>query len=233
MKKIIVTILTLTVIISSAACNKTKTPEPPSTSEQSINNIKKAEETAKKFMDEICASNINEAKKYVYNPEVIPEKISDITSLKDYAKNLSKELPQDLKEYEKDFSKLFGITIDEFSKILSYKIVGSEEKDNNVVVTIKFISPSEEQFENVGEDISTESKKQIKIIAEEAFYDGKITELSSDEETLEIIMPELFSYLNNYIVDFIENLETESTTIELTVSKQNDKWQILLGDITD
>ena len=46
-------------------------------------------------------------------------------------------------------------------------------------------------------------------------------------------MPELFTYLNTYIKDFIKNAKTEPTEIELVLEKQNGQWKIILADIED
>ena len=96
---------------------------------------------------------------------------------------------------------------------------------------VALITPAEEEFENIGEKISKDAKEKINSIAEEAFYSGKLTETSTDEETLKLVMPELFNYLNDYIKDFIKNTKTESTEIELVLEKINGQWKITLTDI--
>ena len=233
MKKIIITILTLTVILSSTACNKPEISENNSSQNQSTKNTKDAEKVAKKFMDKICELDIEGAKEYILNPEDIPQKIKDITSLKDFAEQKLNQLPQELQQYEKDFAELFSTATSDILNILSYKITDSEVEDNKVFVDVELITPSEKAFENVGEKISTKAKEQIKLIAEEAFYEGQLTESSTDEETLNIVMSELFTYLNTYIKDFIKNAKTEPTEIELVLEKQNGQWKIILADIED
>ena len=233
MKKIIITILTLTVVLSTAACNNADISENKNSQNQSDKATKEAEKVAKKFMDKICELDIEGAEEYVSNPEDIPQNITDMASLKDLANEKTKELPSELKQYEDDFSKLFTTATTDISNVLSYKITDSEKEDNKVFVDVDLIAPSEISFENVGEKISTNAKEQIKIIAEEAFYEGKLTEESTDEETLKVVMPKLFTYLNDYIKDFIKNIKTESTEIELILEKQNGEWKIILTDIDD
>lgn len=231
MKKIIITILTLAVILSSTACTKTENPIKDSTQSQSTKNTKEAEKTAKNFMDKICELDIDGAKEYIINPEDIPQKITNLSSLKEYAEKNAKQLPEELKQYEKDFSELFTTATTYISDVISYKVTDSEAEDNKVFVEVDLITPAEEEFENIGEKISKDAKEKINSIAEEAFYSGKLTETSTDEETLKLVMPELFNYLNDYIKDFIKNTKTESTEIELVLEKINGQWKITLTDI--
>ena len=231
MKKIFLTFLTLILILSSTACNKTE--EINSVQSQAEKDKKEAKKVVTNFMNELCELDIEDAKEYVLNPEDIPQKITEIASLTDSTESLLKQLPESLKKYKDDFSELFDTATDSISDTLSYKITKSKTEDDKILIDIDLITPPQSEFENIKENISIQAKEQMKIIAEEAFYDGKLSENSTDDETLKVVMPKLFTHLNDYIENHIENLQTESTSIELTLTKKNGKWKITLTDIDD
>ena len=205
MKKIILTILSLTLALSFTACSKgneketsqeTKTSnenEPRETGEmpKELQNREQAEDTVKEFLDAVFDSDTEAASKY------IDDFSGDLGDFKDLGKNILINNFQNAykyyDEYEDEMEETAWTIVD---NMYSYEIKDIEEKDGDFIVTVEMSTIS---------DVDIDS-----------------TILTTAED-----IPAALEEINEAYENIPDDAETEQDLLTFTVRKTDGKWLII------
>ena len=186
-----------------------------------------AEKVVESFMDAFCDLDMDKVKDYVVDENDIPEEIANL-DLSAGIKKIMEEMPSEAEAYASDFEKVFNDLIEKLKKSLSYKIKKTEKAEEDYIVTVELTVPDPEKMESIDmESLFAESLDEtalndmlMKMLAE-----GKISENSTEQEILDLIMPELIKIVKN-VFDSIE-LETITKDVEIVVVQTEDgKWLV-------
>ena len=183
------------------------------------------ENTVKSFMDTLMEFKFDELAKYVVDKDELPEEITglDLTAVFNEAMD---ELPAEFEGYVGEFEKIFSGVMDLLKDKVGYEIKAIEKGDDKgkYSVTLDLTVPevADVDFENILTEGMNE--EQLTGMLMEMFEAGTITENTSEQEMMDLIMPKVIEIMNNSI----KNMTFESSTeeIEFDVVKENGEWLI-------
>ncbi|MBR3848398.1 MAG: hypothetical protein IKM21_03805 [Oscillospiraceae bacterium] len=217
MKKFLALLLALTLAFSTVSCSLFANPEKDKA---------EVEATVKSFMDAYIALNFDGLDQYVVNKEDLAAKLAevDLTAAFDTAMN---DVPAEMEPYRQDLQKIFNDTIEKLKSKFSYTMVDAvrSEDGNEYTVTVDLNVPDSDSA-NLGDVFSESANREaITGIINEMISSGKITQSTTQDEMLALLMPEVMKLVETTI----NNLEIDVITHQgtLIVTKADDgKWLI-------
>ena len=137
------------------------------------------------------------------------------------------EFPSEFSAFSNDFEDMVNSMIDRIKKEISYEIKDVEEGEDGdkYIFTVEMTVPEldDANFEDIFAESLDETALTNMLMAK--IEEGVITETSTEQEMLEVILPEMIQILN----DILEDYEFETTTkdIEIVVAiNDDDEWLI-------
>ncbi len=177
------------------------------------------------FMDAVVNLDMQEAAKYVDNPEVINNLgLNDISG---QAIDMAIQQNPVIAQYKDKFIPIVEKSIEKAKQVSSYEILAEETVSSSFVYTVNLTTPddataTEEQLRKSMEEYTTE--EGIMKLMNELLASGKITMSSSQEEITNATIDALIAKM----IDAMDKItfETETEEIKVSVSKTGDKWLV-------
>ena len=221
MKKILALVLALMCAFSFASCGKSETK-----SEETVKKTpeQEATDTINGFMTALTSFDFEDMKKYVANTDVLPEDIRqfDIKAL------LKENIPAELSDYTKEFEAFAQNIFDKLSSEMSYKIKKTSQDGDGYVFLIELTAPDFEKIDLETTLAQKLTEDAINGIVDDLIASGDITDATTEEEVLPLIVPPMFELMNQAVAEL--SLETEITEEEFSVKKDGGKWFV---DVTE
>ena len=225
MKKLLSLILALACAASLTACGGDKSDdkkEEPSTKtevKKELDGEDAARDTAENFFDAFCDFEFEKAEKY-YDGE-IPSDLKNAFSLE--LDKVMSDIPPELSPYKSEFEDLFNTMIEKSKQSFSYKITNVEGDGDEYIVSVDLTTPNvaDVDFDAM---LSGTMEEELMALVMEYAESGKITETMSEEEMMDILMPEMMKILKSVVNDI--EFETTTESGEITVAKVNGKWLV-------
>ncbi len=227
MKKLLALFLALMLAFSVSACSLFGGDKEDS--KKTTKNDKEAvEETVNAFMGAFVDFNFAELKNYVVDEKSIPKDLANL-DFDDYIDEAMEDFPPELSAYEDDYRGLFDAMIDKVKSEFTYEIEEVEQvgKEDKYEVTIDVTMPDFENIDIADTLEDTFSDDAFATILSDLLASGKITENSTEDEILDLVVDEVI----DLCTDTINDLEFKTTTeeLDLTVVKTDDgEWLIEL-----
>ncbi len=213
MKKLLSLILALVLVFGVAACSLFGNPE------------QEATETAESFMDCLVNLEFDELGRYVVDEDALPPEITELDIDAEFKKALG-DLPAEMTAYEADFEKIFDAIVNKIKEGLSYEIKSIDRNDfEGYTITVALTSPDFDtvDFDTVFSDIADEGALSDIIL--QMTNEGKITASSTEQEIIDLVMPEVIKLMEDAILDIEFDVTTEEE--DLVIVKTDDgEWLI-------
>lgn len=210
MKKILSLMLALVLVFSMTACGVGEKE-----------NEEAAKNVVESFLSAVSNLEMDKLKDYVVDEDEIPEEFAEMSIDK-----VMSEMPEEMEPYSEDFKKLFGGLFDKVKDKIEYEIKDvTKEEDDKYAVSVELTMPKldDVDIESVVEE--NISEEDLTAIAMRLFAEGRITVNSTQQEIMDVLMPDVINALED-VFDGIE-LETETEEKEFVVVKtEDDKWLI-------
>ncbi len=210
MKKILSLMLALVLVFSMTACGVSEKE-----------NEEAAKNVVESFLSAVSNLEMDKLKDYVVDEDEIPEEFAEMSIDK-----VMSEMPEEMEPYSEDFKKLFGGLFDKVKDKIEYEIKDvTKEEDDKYAVSVELTMPKldDVDIESVVEE--NISEEDLTAIAMRLFAEGRITVNSTQQEIMDVLMPDVINALED-VFDGIE-LETETEEKEFVVVKtEDDKWLI-------
>jgi len=228
MKKLLSLILALSLTLSLAACGgkgEDKAKDEPNEKKEVKADKKElkgedaARDAAENFFDAFCDFDFEEAEKY-FDGE-IPSDVKGAYSMA--LDEMLAGMPAEMSAYKSDFEDIFNDLIEKMKKSVSYKITDVEGDGDEYIVSVELTMPDMESvdFDSV---MSSSMEEELMTLVMEYAESGKITESMSEDEMMEIIMPELIKIIKNAFNDM--DFETTTDSGEITVAEIDGEWLV-------
>lgn len=217
MKKFFALFLTLTLAFSMASCSLFANPEKDKS---------EVENTVKSFMDAYIAFDFEDLSQYVLNKEDLAAKIAEV-DLTVAFDDIMKDIPSEMAPYKQDIRKIFDNTIEKLKSNFSYTIVDAvkSESSNEYTVTIDLTVPDSDSAD-LGAFFSEAAGRETLLgILDGMISSGKITQSTTEQEMLALLMPEVVKLIESAIDDLEVDVITQNTHLTVTQT-DGGKWVI-------
>ncbi len=215
MKKILALVLALMCAFSFASCGKSDTK-----SEETVKKTpeQEATDTINGFMTALTSFDFEDMKKYVANTDVLPEDIRqfDVKTL------LSENIPAELSDYTSEFEAFAQNIFDKLSSAMSYKIKETTKDGEGYAFIIELTAPDFEKIDLETTLAQKLTEDAIGGIVNELVSSGDITDATTEEEVLPLIVPPMFELMNEAVEEL--SFDTQITEEEFYVKKDGEKW---------
>lgn len=181
-------------------------------------NKEKAIEAAEKFMDAYVALDADAIKELVVDEDDLPD------GIKEFDFDAAMGELGGVEGFEEELKEILDIVIDKAKKKMSYEVEEVEENDGVFTVTVKakvVDEVSEEFQEIVSEELSEEKMMEI---AYGLIESGKITESTTEDELLSLILEEAFDLMKKVVSEI--DFETREATYKIVVVEKDGKWLV-------
>ena len=211
MKKLLSILIVVALIVACAGCLSTNT-----------DSEKKAIETVENFLNALTQLDGQTIKSYLSDESLVDS--VPFAGSGSFSELVLSNFPDELEEYKNDFMPMIDAMEEKITSCMSYEILGVEANDDSYDVSAEYIMPANL---DIMTDMYSEtfSEENLVIILENLVNDGIITDSTTEEELMPIIVNAIVEQATLVADEF--EFEAKETQVVYTVSEFDGKWLII------